>query len=77
MVSCFDLTHKQLVLFGNSVNLAHRIVNRALAGEVLVTDRVAASLAGRPELRLEPIGEVKLRGFPTPTALFVIRAAEG
>jgi adenylate cyclase len=63
--------------FGGQVNLAHRIVNRALAGEVLVTDRVAASLAGRQGLRLEPIGEVTLRGFPVPTALFVVRAAEG
>jgi adenylate cyclase len=62
--------------FGNSVNLAHRIVNRALAGEVLVTDRVAASLETRPMLRLEPIGEVSLKGFPVPTALFAARPAE-
>ena len=61
---------------GNSVNLAHRIVYRALAGEVLVTDRVAATLEGRPSLRLEPIGEVSLKGFPVPTELFVVRAAE-
>ncbi len=62
--------------FGNSVNLAHRIVNRALAGEVLVTDRVAATLEDRPGLRLEPIGEVSLKGFPVPTELFAVRPAE-
>src|ERR1700750_2591832 len=72
-----DAVYRDGDYFGNNVNLAHRIVNRALAGEVLVTDRVTASLAGRPGLRLEPIGEVTLRGFPTPTALFVVRAAEG
>ncbi|MBS1890457.1 MAG: adenylate/guanylate cyclase domain-containing protein, partial [Actinobacteria bacterium] len=62
--------------FGNSVNLAHRIVNRALAGEVLVTDRVAATLADRPTLRLDPIGEVSLKGFPVPTALYAVRPAD-
>ncbi len=30
--------------FGTDVNLAHRVVNRALGGEVLVTDRVAESI---------------------------------
>ncbi len=71
-----DAVYRDGDYFGNSVNLAHRIVNRALAGEVLVTDRVAASLETRPNLRLEPIGEVSLKGFPVPTALFAVRAAE-
>jgi adenylate cyclase len=72
-----DAVYRDGDYFGSQVNLAHRIVNRALAGEVLVTDRVATTLADRPGLRLEPIGEVSLKGFPMPTALFVIRAAEG
>lgn len=71
-----DAVYRDGDYFGSQVNLAHRIVNRALAGEVLVTDRVAATLDTRPGLRLEPIGEVSLRGFPVPTALFVVRAAE-
>jgi adenylate cyclase len=61
--------------FGGQVNLAHRVVNRALAGEVLVTDRVAAAIEGRDRLALEPIGQVTLKGFPAPTDLFVVRAA--
>ncbi|HEY2053454.1 MAG TPA: adenylate/guanylate cyclase domain-containing protein [Solirubrobacterales bacterium] len=72
-----DAVYRDGDYFGNSVNLAHRIVNRALAGEVLVTDRVAATLEGRPSLRLDPIGEVSLKGFPAPTELFVVRPAEG
>jgi adenylate cyclase len=72
-----DAVYRDGDYFGNSVNLAHRIVNRALAGEVLVTDRVAASLETRPNLRLDPIGEVSLKGFPVPTELFAVRAAEG
>jgi adenylate cyclase len=72
-----DAVYRDGDYFGNSVNLAHRIVNRALAGEVLVTDRVAATLESRPSLRLEPIGEVSLKGFPVPTELFAVRSAEG
>jgi adenylate cyclase len=72
-----DAVYRDGDYFGSQVNLAHRIVNRALAGEVLVTDRVAATLESRPGLRLEPIGEVSLRGFPVPTELFVVGATEG
>jgi adenylate cyclase len=61
--------------FGSQVNLAHRVVNRALAGEVLVTDRVADAIAGSDRLDFEPIGQVSLKGFPVPTELFVVRAA--
>jgi adenylate cyclase len=61
--------------FGTHVNLAHRVVNRAQAGEVLATDRVIDAIRERPRLAAEPIGEVHLKGFPTPTPLFVVRAA--
>jgi adenylate cyclase len=72
-----DAVYRDGDYFGSQVNLAHRITGRALAGEVLVTDRVATTLEPRPGLRLEPIGEVSLKGFPAPTELFVVRAAEG
>jgi adenylate cyclase len=61
--------------FGTHVNLAHRVVNRAQAGEVLVTDRVSETLRGRG-LDCDPIGEASLKGFPTPTPLFVVRPAD-
>jgi adenylate cyclase len=61
--------------FGGQVNLAHRVTGRALAGEVLVTDRVCDAIAGRDNLVLEPIGQVNLKGFPSPTDLFLVRAA--
>jgi adenylate cyclase len=60
--------------FGTHVNLAHRVVGRALAGEVLVTDTVAEALRERP-LACEAIGDVTLKGFPEPTPLFVVRSA--
>jgi adenylate cyclase len=70
-----DAVYRDGDYFGSQVNLAHRIVNRALAGEVLVTDAVCATIAGSDRLELEPIGEVKLKGFPTPTELFIVRSS--
>lgn len=62
--------------FGTEVNLVHRIVNRALGGEVLVTDRVAEAARDNRYLEFEPIGEVGLQGFPQPTPLLVVRQSE-
>jgi adenylate cyclase len=74
-IHCGEAVYRDGDYFGSQVNLAHRVVNRALAGEVLVTDRVAATVEGRIDLGLEPIGQVSLKGFPVPTDLFVVRAA--
>ncbi len=62
--------------FGTHVNLTHRVVERAQAGEVLVTDGVTGSLSERG-LTCEPIGEVNLKGFPVATPLYVVRLASG
>ena len=61
--------------FGTQVNLAHRVVGRAQAGEVLVTDSVTGSLTERG-LTCEPIGEVNLKGFPVATPLYLVRRGE-
>ena len=74
-IHCGDAVYRDGDYFGSQVNLAHRIVNRALAGEILVTDVVAAAVEARGELELEPIGRVTLEGFPEPTELFVVRGA--
>lgn len=70
-----DAVYRDGDYFGSQVNLAHRVVSRAQAGEVLVTDRVVESIEGNEQLAFEPIGEVSLKGFPAPTELFLIRAA--
>jgi adenylate cyclase len=70
-----DAVYRDGDYFGSQVNLAHRIVNRALAGEVLVTDAVCGALAGSDRLQSEGIGRVSLKGFPSPTELFVVRGA--
>lgn len=74
-IHCGDAVYRDGDYFGSQVNLAHRIVNRALAGEVMVTDAVADAIAGNERLQMEGIGQVSLKGFPVPTDLFVVRAA--
>ncbi len=60
--------------FGSEVNLTHRVVARALGGEVMVTAAVTDAIGGSDYLEFDPIGEVDLRGFPRPVELFVVRA---
>jgi adenylate cyclase len=60
--------------FGGDVNLAHRVVSRALGGEVLVTDAVSEA-SNSDFLRFDPIGEVVLKGFPEPISLYIARPA--
>ena len=62
--------------FGGQVNLAHRVVNRALGGEVLVTGPVAQTIEEHPDLELDGIGEVVLKGFPVPTPLYLVRGRD-
>jgi adenylate cyclase len=70
-----DAVYRDGDYFGGQVNLAHRVVNRALAGEVLVTDAVCGTLAASDRLQFEGIGRVSLKGFPSPTELYVVRGA--
>ena len=67
-IHCGEAVYRDGDYFGTHVNLAHRVVNRAQAGEVLVTDRVVEAIEDRERLACEPIGEVSLKGFPVPTA---------
>jgi adenylate cyclase len=60
--------------FGTEVNLTHRVVARALGGEVMVTTAVVDAIGRSDYLEFDPIGEVELKGFPEPVELFVARA---
>jgi adenylate cyclase len=60
--------------FGGDVNLTHRIVTRALGGEVMVTEPVVEAIEESDWLAFEPIGEVTLKGFPDPVSLYVAHA---
>jgi adenylate cyclase len=61
--------------FGGDVNLAHRVVSRALGGEVLVTQAVVEAIESSDFLDFDPIGEVVLKGFPQPISLYVGKAS--
>ncbi len=61
--------------FGSDVNLAHRVVSRALAGEVLITEPVVAGIPKSEHLTFKPIGEVELKGFPKPISLYIAAPA--
>lgn len=51
--------------FGRTVNLASRLAGRAAAGQTLVTDDVARTVA-RPSIRFREIGPVELKGVTHP-----------
>jgi adenylate cyclase len=74
-IHCANAVYRDGDYFGTHVNLAHRVVSRAQAGEVMATDRVIEAIRDRDDLAYEPIGEVNLKGFPAPTPLFIVRAA--
>ena len=62
--------------FGREVNLASRVVARARGGEVLVTDVVLADVRDRGHLRVDNIGQVKLKGFTEPRSLCRVATAD-
>jgi adenylate cyclase len=63
--------------FGREVNLASRVVARARGGEVLVTGQVVDEIRGQsPHLNIDPIGQVKLKGFDQPRSLCRVSQAD-
>ena len=73
-IHCGGAVYRDGDYFGAAVNLTHRVVARAMAGEVLVTRTVADAIGESDYLDLEAIGEVALKGFPEPTELFLVTA---
>lgn len=61
--------------YGREVNRAARVVARAGAGEVLVTDAIASS--SPRGVAFDPVGDVRLKGFREPTTMFVARPRTG
>jgi adenylate cyclase len=75
-VHCGAAVYRDGDYFGTDVNLTHRVVARALGGEVMVTTAVVDAIGGSAYLEFDPIGRVDLKGFPEPVELFVARARE-
>ncbi len=70
-----DAVYRDGDYFGGHVNLTHRVVARALGGEVLVTRAVADAVGRLEHLGFEPIGKAELKGFPEPTELYAAKPA--
>jgi adenylate cyclase len=62
--------------FGREVNLASRVVARARGGEVLVTGQVLDELRDSAHLKIDNIGQVKLKGFTDPRSLCRVSTAD-
>jgi adenylate cyclase len=62
--------------FGREVNLASRVVARARGGEVLVTGQVLEDARERSHLKIDSIGQVKLKGFTEPRSLCRVSTAD-
>ena len=56
---------------GSVVNLGARLVAEAADGQILVDDRV--KLAIESIARIEPVGELTLKGFQKPVRAFNVR----
>jgi adenylate cyclase len=61
--------------YGREVNLASRVAARAGAGEVVVTGAVAELRPAAVEF--ERLGEIRLKGFSSPTEILLARRADG
>ena len=59
--------------YGSTVNTAARVADAALPGELIVTERARAALAGVPDVRLRAHGVRRLKGLPS-TALHIAAA---
>jgi class 3 adenylate cyclase len=60
---------------GTACNLASRLCDQALDGQILVSKRVAGAVEGTA--RLEEIGDLALKGLSQAVAVFNVAAAEG
>jgi len=60
--------------YGPEVNLAARLAELAVPGEILVTTAVADALGPEPTeaLHIEPAGRRMVRGFPEPVTLYAL-----
>ncbi len=62
-------------IFGRTVNLASRLASIATAGQIVVSEAVAAGLGAGPAPAwgtIEPLGEVELKGFDRPVSAYRI-----
>lgn len=65
-----EVLHQEAGLYGSAVNTAARLASLAKPGEVLVGDNCIADMARENVTKLQPIGELHLKGMEAPTRVF-------
>jgi adenylate cyclase len=71
-----DVVARQGDYYGEVVNLASRLADLAIPGEVLADDNVRVA-AGDSRLVFEGAGRRQLKGFEEPVAVFSVRPGDG
>jgi adenylate cyclase len=59
-------------IFGRTVNHASRLASIATAGQVVISEAVASALESHGTHRVEPLGEVTLKGVAVPVRAFLV-----
>ncbi|MBW3589803.1 MAG: AAA family ATPase [Actinobacteria bacterium] len=59
-------------LFGEAVNVAARIVERAAGGQILISEIVKQLVGTLPDVSTNEVGRVRLKGFPDRWRLFEV-----
>lgn len=65
-----EVLHQEAGLYGSAVNTAARLASLAKPGEVLVGDNCIEAMARENVNKLQPIGELHLKGMEAPTRVF-------
>lgn len=73
-LACGPLLFRGGDYYGPIVNLASRLADLAVTGEILVTPEVGAQVAD-PRLRFEPAGKRMLKGLDEPTTVLTVGRA--
>ena len=77
-VDCvFDEVTKGYDYYGNDVNKTARIESKAVGGEVLISDELAAAAQSLGGYELEAVGEQELKGITRPQMLHRLRVVDG
>ncbi|MCB1341012.1 MAG: adenylate/guanylate cyclase domain-containing protein [Pseudooceanicola sp.] len=65
-----EVVHQEASIFGAAVNTAARLSSLAKPGEILLGDNCYDDLAATHKKRLQPIGELLLKGKDAPTKVY-------
>ena len=68
-----NVSHREYTVTGDTVNLASRLTDAAVAGEILISERVRRALADR--LDCLEAGSLMIKGFAEPVRAWRLRGA--